>query len=255
MPRPVLPLAACLAALAGAAAAQEAADPAGPIPQITEATGEAFALCREAGGTPQLTEDYVRVAGLNDDGVEDYLVDAFGFYCDRAASVLCGSAGCPVNVWLSGPEGHAAAWSGMAQTSRIADGAVLLELHGSQCEPPKVGAEGCEVRLTFAAAEPATTAEPVGDATGPAPRPAGPTSDPAAGPASDAPVGGWSLRAVPDGDPVAVSDGPGRLERVAVFCLSGQPWLALTLSPRPRAETAAVGFAFSDAKVEAEARF
>jgi hypothetical protein len=53
---------------------------------------------------------------------------------------------------------------------------------------------------------------------------------------------------------VAVSGGPGRIEEAAVFCLSGEAWLALTLEPRPEAEVAAVGFTFSGAAVEVEAR-
>jgi hypothetical protein len=199
MPRPVLPLVLSISVLAGPAGAQEV--PEQPLPAIGEATGEAFALCREVGGSPQLTEDFVRAADLNGDGVEDYLVDFFGFFCEGAPSVLCGSAGCPVTVWLSGPEGHTAAWSGMAQTSRIAEGVVVLDLHGSQCSPPRIGADGCEQRLTFAAAEPgpqeavaaaAGAAEEAVEEVAPAPRPA------AARPVSDDPVGGWSLRAVPE---------------------------------------------------------
>lgn len=64
---------------------------------------------------------------------------------------------------------------------------------------------------------------------------------------------GWTLRAAPDGERVALAGGPGRVARIAAFCLAGTPWLTLDLEPPPEAERVRVDFGFSSGRIEAEA--
>jgi hypothetical protein len=67
------------------------------------------------------------------------------------------------------------------------------------------------------------------------------------------PVGGWTLRAAPGAEPVAVSTGPGAIRDIMLFCLSDLPFLALRLTEPREAAALDVGFAFSDGAVTAEA--
>src|SRR5690606_5744981 len=89
--------------------------------EIEAFTQENIALCRSVGGTPNLSGLRVEGAGeavegrppylteagdLNGDGRPDYVTDLSGLECVGAWSLFCGSAGCVVTVWLSGPEGY-----------------------------------------------------------------------------------------------------------------------------------------------------
>lgn len=56
------------------------------------------------------------------------------------------------------------------------------------------------------------------------------------------PAEGWTLRAAANSSPVAVLDGPGNLQNLALFCLSGQPFLALVFHQPPKPETLALDF-------------
>ncbi len=181
----------------------------------------AFAECRSAGGTPRLLPEYSRTADLNADGVADYLIDFAGLECANAWSYFCGSAGCPVSVWISGPNGFATEWSGYAQAIDLKAPEVVVYLHGQFCTPPRAGADGCEERLRFdnvaVAQQPATTADPAASpALGTAPSPVA-----------------WELRRPSGAAPVAVVGGPGNLRSMAAFCLAGQPWLALVFNTAP----------------------
>lgn len=71
-------------------------------------------------------------------------------------------------------------------------------------------------------------------------------------PADEAP--GWTLRAARDGTPVAMLDGPGNIRHLALFCLSGEPFLALAFRAAPAPETLRLGFAFAHAGYDGEAR-
>ena len=134
--------------------------------------------CRGAGGTPNLSGVEVPVAGqtgegyppyltqadLNGDGQPDYVMDLAGLECVNAWSYFCGSAGCPVTVWLSGVAGHAVAWGGHAQAWELRGPEVVVMLHGQMCTPPRVGAEGCEVAMRFddnASSRPGAAGDPV----------------------------------------------------------------------------------------------
>jgi hypothetical protein len=256
--RPVSPV---LLLLSAAAAHAQALPPTLPPevtsagPEVSRETAELFALCEQGGGTPSIGEGYIRGFESNGDGVEDYVIDLAGFACEGGPGYFCRDSGCPVMVWLSGEDGHSRVWGGYAETVRIEGAAVIVGQSGAACEPPSEPA--CERRLVLAGAEAPAEGEasqapgaaensPVDE---PLPRPA--DGSPAV---SDRPVGSWTLRAVPDGDPVAVSAGPGRIETVAAFCLGGEPWLALTLSPPPEAEAVPAGFEFSARTLEVEAR-
>lgn len=71
--------------------------------------------------------------------------------------------------------------------------------------------------------------------------------------AAQTPAGGWTLRAAPGGDPVAVSTGPGAIRDVMLFCLSGAPFLALRLTEPGGGPAIETGFTFSDGTVSAPA--
>ena len=63
------------------------------------------------------------------------------------------------------------------------------------------------------------------------------------------PAGGWTLRAAPGADQIAVSIGPGAIRDVMVFCLSGAPFMALRLADPGETASIEVGFAFSDGDI------
>lgn len=65
---------------------------------------------------------------------------------------------------------------------------------------------------------------------------------------------GWTLRVTPDATPVAMLDGPGNIRHLALFCLSGEPFLALFFHAPPSSETLRLAFSFADARFEGEAR-
>jgi hypothetical protein len=183
------------------------------LPEAVAAfTQENLAACRSAGGNPSLRPAYATQAELNGDGVPDYVTDLAGLECAGAWSYFCGSAGCPVTVWLSGPGGHAVGWGGSAQAWELRGPEVVLFLHGQLCDPPRVGAEGCEVALRFDAA-----AAPAGAA-------------PAAPVPTDAPVAGWTFDRTADGAGwYAGTVDAGSGARLDWLCAKGrQSYLAVT---------------------------
>jgi len=244
-----------------------AAAQAGLPPELAAFAAERSAECAALGGAPRVGPAFATAVDLTGDGALDYIVDLAGIECANAWSAFCGSAGCPVSVWIAGPGGHGREWADYAQAWSI-DGAgdavaVVVERHGSACPDAASGAETCRERLTFAgAAGPAAPAAPAAADAGSPDAEATPPAGTAAAASAAAPaaaleapgVEGWTLREAPGGSPVAVSDGPGGLASIAVFCLGGQPFLAAV--PREPAEGAEVelGFAFSRESVSAAAR-
>ncbi|MGI1663300.1 hypothetical protein ACRDNQ_13750 [Palleronia sp. KMU-117] len=161
-----------------AASAQPAPPPGAPavLPDaIREFADENIRFCKEVGGTPNFsgidmpgagraadgTPPFITEVDLNADGRPDYVTDLAGLECVNAWSLFCGSAGCPVTVWVGSAAGHEVAWGGSAQAWRLDGRDVVLSLHGQLCTPPRVGADGCEevVRLG-AAPDPGTDAGP-----------------------------------------------------------------------------------------------
>jgi hypothetical protein len=117
--------------------------------EIRAFTEENMALCKSGGGTPRLTPAYLTETELNDDGRPDYVTNLDGLECAGAWSMFCGSAGCPVTVWLSGSQGHVAAWGGYARDFTLRGKEVVVLLHGQFCTPPRVGADSCERVMRF----------------------------------------------------------------------------------------------------------
>lgn len=208
----------CMPAFEGQSAISAQSDPSpvtsGVLPAaIREFADENIRFCKEVGGTPNFsgidmpgagraadgTPPFITEADLNADGQPDYVTDLAGLECVNAWSLFCGSAGCPVTVWVGSPSGHSVAWGGSAQAWRIEGQDVVLSLHGQLCTPPRVGAEGCEevVRLGAAPEVAAGAGTEAGDAASatlapdasprPAARPAARPADGAAA-ASPAPV-------------------------------------------------------------------
>lgn len=241
--------------LAGAAAAQTAALPA----PIAAFAAERSAECASMGGTPRVGPAFATPVDLTGDGTPDYVVDLAGLECANAWSAFCGSAGCPVSVWIAGAEGLRQEWAGYAQAWSVdaagSEVGLLIEGHGGNCPGSTSGAETCRERKVFSAppvaAAPAAPAADEGASPGAlaAPSPA------ASAAALAAPVAeGWSLRRSEDGAEVAVSAGPGAFSTIAIFCLSGQPWLAASLDTPVSADTAQIEFVFSGGSASSTAR-
>jgi hypothetical protein len=132
---------------------------AGPLPiAVQEFLDENLRFCEEVGGTPNASgidlpgagraaEGYpplVTETDLNADGRPDYITDLAGLECVDAWSLFCGSAGCPVTVWIAEGAEHEVAWGGSAQAWRLEGRDVVLTLHGQLCTPPRTGADSCE---------------------------------------------------------------------------------------------------------------
>jgi hypothetical protein len=202
--------------------ASEAPPPEPPVDGVLPAAVQEFVdenirFCEEVGGTPNASgidlpgtgraaEGYpplVTEVDLNADGQTDYITDLAGLECVDAWSLFCGSAGCPVTIWVAGPSGHEVAWGGSAQAWRLQGRDVVLSLHGQLCTPPRTGADGCEEVISLGdtsgaieaeapvdvaalapGASPRPTARPVDDTATAAPAAAEPA---ATAPAPDAP--------------------------------------------------------------------
>lgn len=218
-----------------------------PPPVLAEAVA-AGRTCEEAGGTPRfqgvqvpgagMTAEvyvpYVTEVDLNGDGQPDLVTDLAGLECENAWSLFCGSAGCPVTVWLSGPEGLTPAWSGYAQQWRLDGTTPVMSLHGAMCNPPRTGIDGCEERLQLHAAA-ASGVE--GLAVSPRPRPRleeekkEATATPAPPMPSTATESGWTygVGAEPKSWYAGVKDAE-RGSRIDWICAHGRPSV-LALSP------------------------
>ena len=238
----------------GAALAQD-----GDLPSaIVDFTRENVDTCRDVGGTPRLsgldfpgvgmTTDgrppYITEIDLNGDGLPDYVTDLVGLECENAWSFFCGSAGCPVTVWLSGPSGLSPDWGGHAQAWELRGTDVVLFLHGQMCSPPRTGADGCEMVLSFdgggGSAEAAPAAAAPSASQPPRARPSGasaaaaPAAPPPGAPTLPAlmgePAAGWGYDRTADGAGwyagVADADSGARLDWL---CAKGrQSYLAVT---------------------------
>jgi hypothetical protein len=254
-----------------------------PPPELVEFTEEQTAFCRDLGGIPNILASYQTVRDLNADGRDDFLVNLANLECKGAWSAFCGSGGCPVNAWLSEPDGGYRRFDfGYLEGVKVLDGSPLPKVvagyHGSLCgDPDRIGADTCTRTWTFAvnnppepaidapepAASPAPAASPESvstDARGPMPRPQPEEARPqsradAPRPRVQAIAPGWTLRNVPGSSPVALGGGTGDMAFLAAFCLGAQPFLAVTFHERPKADAVDLGFAFSEGSVTARALY
>lgn len=124
------------------------ADP--PAPVLAERDTLA-AQCRDVGGVPTFVPEFLTEGDFNADGIGDYVMNVAGLECAGTGGFFCGSAGCPVSVWLSGPNGHEIAWASYAQAVDVDGTAITAYLHGQFCDPPRPGIDGCSERLDFTA--------------------------------------------------------------------------------------------------------
>ena len=198
-------------------------------------------MCREAGGTPRTLDEYLTEVGdINGDSTRDYVTDLAGLECANAWSYFCGSAGCPVSVWLSGPQGYKPEWSGQARGWRQQGTAIVVSLHSQLCDPPRVGAQGCEVAMRFDQASAPTSRS----STAPAEAQTGQSG------ATPANTEGWQLRRAPGGNAIAQVSGPGTLITLSALCLRDRPVMMAALSEATGARTATFTFRFADRSIE-----
>lgn len=137
--RPEFPALFALAILAGPLHAQSL--PAPVQAQIDSVNAD----CRGFGGNPSPEAKFLTAVDLNGDGQRDYIVDLMYQNCSGAMSAFCGSAGCPMTVWLSGPSGYFVAGGGHVQGWELDGTRIRSFIHGQMCNPPRMGADGCEV--------------------------------------------------------------------------------------------------------------
>ena len=205
--------------------------------RIAAFTQENLDSCRVVGGAPQIGKGYLTETGdLNGDGAPDYVTDLAALECVNAASLFCGSAGCPVTVWLSGPQDYAVGWGGHAQAWELRGKEVVLSLHGQLCDPPRIGAQGCQIAMRFDQAS-----------AGPEKSAASPVSPPpdAAG------NGDWQTRRLGvDGLVVAAGPGTGILTALSALCLRDRPVIMAALSESAGAAAVPFGFVFADRRIE-----
>lgn len=220
-----------------------AAEPAVAQPApIASTNAESFQACREAGGTPSLKPGYETRVDLNGDGTEDYILDFQHFECANAWSYFCGSAGCPLAVFISSPGGFRNASVGHVQGWQLIPGTppvIEASLHGAMCRRGGIGAEGCTVRYAWNGRELAQLGGPARPPAQPAPAPQATARPPAPPSPSD-----WSLRPVAGRTPVATVAGPGVIRSISLLCHNGVPMVALGLRGRPTVRQATVTFLF-----------
>jgi hypothetical protein len=224
-----------------------------PPPALVEATESAAALCAGLGGVPRILDGYEHVLDLNGDGVDDFVTDQGRLECAGAWSAFCGPSGCTVTAWLSAAGGlHDRFDFGRLIDFEIREDAprpaIVARYAPIYCGEAAVDA--CTRTWVFASNSPELP--PVDQAAAAeAPEPAPAASAGEARPA----LAGWTLRHVPGASPVALGIGPGNVATLAAFCLAGTPFLAVTFHDRPTSDAVALGFAFGQGAVRADARY
>lgn len=96
---------ACGLLLAGAAASAQTRN--GLPPAVQKDLAGTEAICREVGGRPLPSPQWLTAADLNGDGLADYLVQEGEFRCEGQAALFSGTAGSRMSVYLSRPSGDA----------------------------------------------------------------------------------------------------------------------------------------------------
>lgn len=237
-------------AQAGSAAPPPPAAPAQRPAVVTRAQNELMASCRESGGRPSLVQGFQTTVDLNGDGQPDYILDATNLNCEGAASALCGSAGCPLQVFLSGPRGYAAAFGSNVQGWEVEQGnppVLRTDLHGSFCG--RVGSETCVKRYAWNGSQ---FAELRGSARPTAPPAASAEGSSKLEPArpGPAPASAWELRETSGNPAVATAPGPGVIQSLSLLCFRGVPVAAFSLRAAPPPGKTIVTFSFSGGRVD-----
>jgi hypothetical protein len=104
--------------------------------ELDAMAAEQSAECVGLGGTPRVGPAFATPVDLTGDGTPDYIVDLAGIECANAWSAFCGSAGCPVSIWIARPEGLVREWSDYAQAWRVDPLGDEMAQHGSREEQP-----------------------------------------------------------------------------------------------------------------------
>jgi hypothetical protein len=232
-------------------AAAQSAPPKLP-PQLSKDADQLMQDCTKDGGKAKLDDGYATAVDLNGDGVDDYVVDLAGYSCQRPgfgpAYEYCGSAGCPVSVWLSQPGGsyaQAKDFGGSMQGWEIRqhDGkpAIWYGLHGAFCDDGKhrAGSDTCEKYWTAPPAKSASgTRAPTETRTGAKPG------------ASANPASGWQLRPIAGRAGMAAVRGPGVVAGITLLCDRGSAFLTMMVKAAPPPGPVTLGFAASGEHVE-----
>ncbi|HVT31183.1 MAG TPA: hypothetical protein VHE32_00940 [Rhodanobacteraceae bacterium] len=207
--------------------------------------------CTKDGGKAKLGDDYAKAVDLNGDGADDFVVDLAGYSCQRPgfgpSNEFCGSAGCPVSVWLSQPDGSYALakdFGGYMQGWEIRQHngrpAIWYGLHGAFCEDGKhrAGSDTCEKYWTPRQAKSAAH-----DSRAPAGASAGTNAETNAASA-------WELRPMPGRTGMAAVRGPGVVAGLTLFCDRGSAFLTMMVKAAPPPGPVTLGFAASGDRVE-----
>ena len=126
-----LELALALGLVCPAAAAEQ--------PEIVKtAIADARQQCVEADGKPGPADRMVSVTDLDGNGGEDWILDFSKLKCDGAATLYCGTGGCPLHIylWQGGSEWklvfeeYVRAWKRIKIAGKPG---LELVLHGSAC--------------------------------------------------------------------------------------------------------------------------
>ena len=226
-----------------------------PPAELFEATETATGLCTSLGGTPRILDGYRTTRDLNGDGRDDFLADLARLECGGAWSAFCGASGCPVTAWLSEADGGFARFDfGRLLGLSVRDAEPRPEVVARYAAPFCAGeaVADCTRTWRFASNSPETPPLDPGPEPDPTEAPAAEAAPEPVPPAKPAPgLAGWSLRHVPGSSPVALATGVGNVASLAAFCLSDQPFLAVTFHQRPGSDSVELGFAFSQGPVTA----
>lgn len=101
------------------------------------------------GSTVTLRDGAMREEDFDRDGLTDQIIDYSNIICDKVPTLLCGSAGCPMEFYRQQAEGGFVRVGGghMYGYSVTVQPVITLNLHGSACG--KVGAAGCTKSFTI----------------------------------------------------------------------------------------------------------
>ncbi|HVV98592.1 MAG TPA: hypothetical protein VHC92_15720 [Rhodanobacteraceae bacterium] len=221
-------------------------------PELRKDADQLIRDCTKDGGKATLADDYATAVDLNGDGVDDFVVDLGGYRCQRPgfgpSNEYCGSAGCPVSVWLSQPGGSYAlapdiGGSMQGWEIRQHDGkpAIWYGLHGAFCDDGKdrAGSDTCEKYWTAPPAKSASGARAPAEAR----RGAKPG-------ASANPASGWQLRPIAGRAGMAAVRGPGVVAGLTLLCDRGSAFLTIMVKAPPPPGPVTIGFAASGEHVE-----